>query len=476
MADYKRMVSYMYQYENGVKKKNVGYARIEAKNGQCKITLHMQLLGQLDSIFPTYLIQRDDNDTELIYLGDAVLKNKVIDSKLSAAEANIMGSGYKLSDVGGMLLFLNEDVLFATEWDDKPIVPVKILEALKPKAKKEEPPKVFPVEPSTVVPAKQPRVIPVEPRDMKQTDRMEEVNQEDRYAVNSLNQAEETDIVKKEKEEEITAEIEVEHNDLMDNNLSAAATEAMMPKYKFPRGWKTVEGFQREQSIQPGYDKNLYAKKEAFEQHGMEVINRNTGYNGNINGDSCSDKICDENILKENLCDEGVCEDEICNEDSCDDEICNDEISNVDSACENGYYGQDNAEEPNLTSPREEEMADPPLASHFFENYPRIYPFEDNEIVLCVKIEPKDIGFLPKDTWVLGNNSFLLHGYYCYHHLIFAKRKDRFGCNYILGIPGIYHNKEVFMARMFGFDCFKSVRKRELRQGDFGYWYIPITL
>lgn len=437
MADYKRMVSYMYQYENGVKKKNVGYARIEARNGQCKITLHMQLLGQLDSIFPTYLIQRDDNDTELIYLGDAVLKNQVIDSKLSATEANIMGSGYKLSDIGGMLLFLNEDVLFATEWDDKPIVPLKILEALKPKKKKVEPP--------TVLPAK--------PIEIKKPDSMEEGNPESRDAVNPLDQSEE-----------------------MDNNLSAAAMEAMMPKYKFPRGWKTVEGFQREQSIQAGFDKNLYAKEEAFEQPGLEVINRNIGYNGNISEDSCNEEICDENILKENLCDEGVCEDEICNEDSCDEEICNDEISNMDSACENGYYGQDNAEEPSLTSPQEEEMADPPLASHFFENYPRIYPFEDNEIVLCVKIEPKDIGFLPKDTWVLGNNSFLLHGYYCYHHLIFAKRKDRFGCNYILGIPGIYHNKEVFMARMFGFDCFKSVRKRELRQGDFGYWYIPITL
>jgi hypothetical protein len=121
------------------------------------------------------------------------------------------------------------------------------------------------------------------------------------------------------------------------------------------------------------------------------------------------------------------------------------------------------------------EMAEHATAKHFFENYPRIYPFEDNEITLCVKIEPKDLGKLSKEVWALSNNSFLMHGYYCYHHLIFAKMKDRYGCRYILGIPGIYHNRERFMARMFGFEEFKSIRKRELQQGDFGYWYLQIN-
>jgi hypothetical protein len=131
-------------------------------------------------------------------------------------------------------------------------------------------------------------------------------------------------------------------------------------------------------------------------------------------------------------------------------------------------------EEPNLEAQSAEEM-EQETAKHFFDNYPRIYPFEDNEVVLCVKIEPKDIGLLPKDIWALSNNSFLMHGYYCYHHLIFAKMKGSTGNGYVLGIPGIYHNRERFMARMFGFENFKSIRKRDLRQGDFGYWYIPIN-
>jgi hypothetical protein len=145
-------------------------------------------------------------------------------------------------------------------------------------------------------------------------------------------------------------------------------------------------------------------------------------------------------------------------------------IRNVDGTEENraadGVFIPECGEDNNLP--------DHASAKRFFDNYPRIYPFEDNEIISCVKIEPKDIGLLPKELWPISNNSFLLHGFYSYHHLIFAKMKNRFGCRYIIGIPGIYHGREQFMAKMFGYENFKSIRKRELKQGDFGYWYLPV--
>src|SRR5690554_8148373 len=74
LADYKRFVSYMYEYVNGVKKKNVGYARVEIRNGECRFTIHMQLEGLLEGIFPTYLIHRPDEEMDLIYLGDYSVK------------------------------------------------------------------------------------------------------------------------------------------------------------------------------------------------------------------------------------------------------------------------------------------------------------------------------------------------------------------------------------------------------------------
>jgi hypothetical protein len=139
---------------------------------------------------------------------------------------------------------------------------------------------------------------------------------------------------------------------------------------------------------------------------------------------------------------------------------------------------RDNAAEQNDTTGNsgKQVFEEHPLAKRIYKSFPRMYPFEDNDVAWCVKIEPQDIGLFPMEAWVLGNNSFLLHGYYSYRHLIFAKINDRNGINYIIGVPGVYHNREKFMAKMFGFENFKCVKRKELRTGEFGYWYIPIVL
>ena len=408
LADYKRMVSYMYQYENGVKKKNVGFARVEAKDGQCKITLHMQLLGQLDSIFPTYLLQRKHTDLELIYLGDTVLRNQAMDSKLVTEEGNVMNSGYSLADMGGLLLFLNDNVFFATEWDDKPILASEVLEALKPKAKRE--PKLT----------------------------LEE--------------------------------------------------ELSIPKYKLPRGLKTIEQMQQKDSylveresrswMKPELRRvsNLQAKKE---EPGITVEEERKENNPMEAAAIERSEISTAAVLEVEA--EEITVDPPIMQEASDTEIVfpadiegNTKEEAEEGTTERADITEDKGGDDATESEEGQEKGDPEVATMIFEKHPRIYPFEDNEILLCAKIEPKDIGLLPKELWALSNNSFLVHGYYCYHHLIFAKMKDRSGCRYILGVPGIYHNREKFMAKMFGFDGFKPIRKRELRQGDFGYWYTSV--
>ena len=116
------------------------------------------------------------------------------------------------------------------------------------------------------------------------------------------------------------------------------------------------------------------------------------------------------------------------------------------------------------------------LAKKIFKHYPGMYPFEDDEILECVKLEPHDIGIFSMDKWPLANNSFLLHGYYTYRHLIFAKMRHNNKPKYVLGVPGIFRDRERFMANMFGFRGFKGVRNKPLGIGEFGYWYLEIKL
>ena len=70
--------------------------------------------------------------------------------------------------------------------------------------------------------------------------------------------------------------------------------------------------------------------------------------------------------------------------------------------------------------------------ARIFSKMPGMYPFEDDEVIDCVKFEPQDIGVFPMEKWPLANNSFLLHGYYTYRHLIFARRRTAEGVKCML--------------------------------------------
>ncbi|WP_313181975.1 hypothetical protein [Lacrimispora sp.] len=103
------------------------------------------------------------------------------------------------------------------------------------------------------------------------------------------------------------------------------------------------------------------------------------------------------------------------------------------------------------------------------------FDYEDGCEILTIK--PQDIGVLPRDTWVYGNNSFLLHGYYNYRYLILAKLLNPNGMpRYLLGIPGHYYSNERYMASMFGFPNFVLSKEQPMEDGRFGFWYTDVNL
>ncbi|MFA9378559.1 MAG: DUF6128 domain-containing protein [Lachnotalea sp.] len=103
----------------------------------------------------------------------------------------------------------------------------------------------------------------------------------------------------------------------------------------------------------------------------------------------------------------------------------------------------------------------------FLSQYKQINPFPDKYEIECIKIELKDLKILPKSQWILSSNSFVLHGYYNYQYLILGKLDGKF----ILGVPGVFCNKEKLVAGLFGFDEFKPAQVAEYKNGRFGYWY-----
>lgn len=91
--------------------------------------------------------------------------------------------------------------------------------------------------------------------------------------------------------------------------------------------------------------------------------------------------------------------------------------------------------------------------------YPVCHPFGSKEDY--VSITPGDFVVLRKEYQNLVSNSFLLHGFYNYHHIILGRKEDPMGEIYYLGVPGAYYEREKMVAVMFGFEGFQvSDQKR----------------
>ncbi len=111
------------------------------------------------------------------------------------------------------------------------------------------------------------------------------------------------------------------------------------------------------------------------------------------------------------------------------------------------------------------------------KRYPKILAFDYADGCEILTIKPQDIGLLPRETWVYGNNSFLLHGFYSFRYLILARLNNPNGRpRYLLGIPGHYYSNEKYMAAMFGFPDFVLSKNQPPKDGRFGYWYTDIKI
>ena len=70
----------------------------------------------------------------------------------------------------------------------------------------------------------------------------------------------------------------------------------------------------------------------------------------------------------------------------------------------------------------------------------------------------------------LKSNQFLLKGYERYKHLLAGKVRYAGKERYCIGVPGIYENREKYMADIYQFPVFLSLTENRMKTGSFGYW------
>ena len=103
--------------------------------------------------------------------------------------------------------------------------------------------------------------------------------------------------------------------------------------------------------------------------------------------------------------------------------------------------------------------------------------FSDDDYYDCVEITPDDMKQMPLSDNTMYNNSFIMHGYYGYKHILLGKVQKNGEKNlYFIGVPGVYSNREKFMSSMFGFNNFKKSHRSDSRNPYFGYWYMEVYI
>ena len=105
--------------------------------------------------------------------------------------------------------------------------------------------------------------------------------------------------------------------------------------------------------------------------------------------------------------------------------------------------------------------------------YPIVHPFDNEKTFLSIK--PADFIILRQSYQKLVHNSFLLHGYYNYQHMILGKLFEGEEAPYYIGVPGVYYERERQAAQIFGFVGFEGT-ETPVQNGSYGYYMIEVEI
>lgn len=379
--DYQRLVSYIYSYPEGVKGRNVGFAKALVHQGQFKLNISLRgVKTDSPEMFGIYMMVTDGG-YRLIKLGECLVKVGQMEYSGVFNPDNINETGYGFKDICGLAV-AREDARYdcmMSMWKDEDVTP-DMLVFSGMDAKKQ-------VEAGIVIKER-----------MRQSDE-EEKRQE-------------------------TAESSVVRQEMAGYNA------AMKERGQSESGGQ--QPVQSESAMLAGKSEMVQTKQIVVEEQQIvqtkqaEVAAESVTMPENIKADGAAAKIPAET-----------------------------------------QHLQQKARRANAT------QTDP--FEKLFVRADYIDAFDDDYFYDCIEVSPEKLKCLNQNEIDIAGNSFLLHGYYNFRHILFGRVCDNLdNTKYFIGVPGMYCNRERYMASMFGFNNFKKSHRSDYANPYFGYWYQEI--
>ncbi|MDE6210322.1 MAG: hypothetical protein K2M73_11705 [Lachnospiraceae bacterium] len=116
----KRLVSYIYKYENGSKGENIGFGKIDTDDNQIKMNISLRCNENKEHL-EVYFFVREDV-TKLVFVGDAVQKNGSYELKKIVNMRDLTEGKYSTSDIHGIIIRDDTNIRFISFWKDEYII------------------------------------------------------------------------------------------------------------------------------------------------------------------------------------------------------------------------------------------------------------------------------------------------------------------------------------------------------------------
>ena len=451
MSAYHRLISYIYAYEGGIKGKNTGFAKLETRGTSCRIQVSVRRVFAGGSPIGVYLLAGQEE----IRIGTLFVRGGNGEFRAVVNCENIEGSGCNMEECCGLTLHETDSAwrAYTTIWEDAvahaaevDLADVTAEKVREQEAEKEEATRKLAENVSGEVnsasvgkekldeASELTRSGEMESQDTStETEKKEAVNiNETDFGISQPQPEKLEDSNLEIFEDTETMEAVPDISETSDHQEAEVVQEAQTetPQESFQESTQEVQTETPKESFQESYQE---AQTEARRKDSQESTRE---------------------VRKEALPDSPPDHQEAFQSDS------------------------QNQKQPQPDSSKEFPKEDPAesLWNRLRAAYPKVTAFECADGCEILVIKPQDIGLLPRENWVYGNNSFLLHGYYNYRYLILARLgKSGERGRYILGVPGHYGNNEKYMAAMFGFERFVRSTRQPPRDSRFGYWYTDLN-
>ena len=467
MSAYHRLISYIYAYEGGIKGKNTGFAKLETRGTSCRIQVSVRRVFAGGSPIGVYLLAGQEE----IRIGTLFVRGGNGEFRAVVNCENIEGSGCNMEECCGLTLHETDSAwrAYTTIWEDAvahaaevELADVTAEKVREQEAEKEEATRKLAENVSGEVnsasvgkekldeASELTRSGEMESQDTStETEKKEAVNiNETDFGISQPQPEKLEDSNLEIFEDTETMEAVPDISETSDHQEAEVVREAQTetPQESFQESTQEVQTeTPQESSQESNQEAQTETPKESFQESYQEA---QTEARRKDSQESTRE------VRKEALPD-----------------------SPPDHQ-EAFQPGSQNQKQPQPDSSKESPKEDPAetLWDRLRVTYPKVTAFECADGCEILVIKPQDIGLLPRENWVYGNNSFLLHGYYNYRYLILARLgKSGERGRYILGVPGHYGNNEKYMAAMFGFDRFVRSTRQPPRDSRFGYWYTDLN-